>query len=47
VCDPCAVVGTTEVVASGVPPGSYTIGVRARSGADAGPLSHTVPLVVN
>jgi len=47
VCDPCAVVGTTEVVASGVPPGSYTIGVRARSGADAGPLSNTVPLVVN
>jgi len=47
VCDPCAVIGSTELVASGVPAGVYAIGVRARNGADTGPLSPTVPLVVN
>jgi hypothetical protein len=47
VCDPCATVPGSPVVAGGVPDGNYAIGIRARNGSVTSELSEIVALQVN
>jgi len=46
VCDPCATVPGSPVVAGGVPFGNYAVAVRARNGSSTSPLSEVVALQV-
>jgi hypothetical protein len=46
VCDPCATVPGSPVVAGGVPDGNYAIAIRARNGSTTSELSEVVALAV-